>query len=333
MAVQAYAAHAAGESLRPFTYEPAPLRPHEIEVAITHCGLCHSDLHLIDDDWGDSEFPLVPGHEIVGTVSALGEYAAGFESGQRVGIGWQCGSCMRCDWCVQGEEACCPDQQATCVGHHGGFADRVRVDSRFAYALPDTMRSEHAAPLLCAGHTVYTPLHRYARPNHTIGVIGIGGLGHLALQFAHALGCRVVAFSSSPSKELEARRFGAHEFIVTSDRARLRAAASTCDLILNTVSAPIDWPDCMAVLRPKGTLVILGGPPGDIRVPVNSLIDGDRGIRGSATGSRHTMREMLRFAARHNIAPKVETMPMSEANAALDRLRENKPRFRIVLER
>lgn len=333
MAIHAYAAYAAREALRPFDFEPEPLAPHEVDVAVSHCGICHSDLHLIDDDWGVSQYPLVPGHEVVGTIHALGNAVPEFQLGQRVGIGWQCASCMRCEWCIQGEEACCPDQHATCVGHHGGFAGHVRVDYRFAYPIPEKLQSAHAAPLLCAGHTVYTPLHHFARPTHTVGVIGIGGLGHLALQFARAMGCHVVAFSSSPQKELEARRFGAHEFIHAADSTRLRAAASTCDIILSTVSAQIDWPTYMAVLRPKGTLFILGAPPGDVTVPVNSFIDGDRGIRGSATGSRTTLRAMLDFAAHHGIAPKVELTPMADVNAALDRLRQNRPRYRIVLER
>lgn len=331
MAIHGYAATAAGAPLSRFEYDAGELGAWEIELAVTHCGVCHSDLHLIDDDWELTRYPLVPGHEIVGTVVARGAAATHLEVEQRVGVGWQRGSCMNCPWCVRGEEACCPEQHATCVEHHGGFADRVRVDSRFAYPLPESLRSEIAAPLLCAGHTVFTPLYRYVKSHHTVGVMGIGGLGHLALQFARAMGCHVVAFSSSPQKELEAHRFGAHEFVLEGDRNQMRHAAGTCDYILNTVSAQIDWGAFMNVLRPQGTLIVLGGPPGDVAVPVISLIDGDRGIRGSATGSRTTMREMLSFAVHHGIAPKVEVMPMRDVNAALQRVRENKARYRVVL--
>jgi uncharacterized zinc-type alcohol dehydrogenase-like protein len=239
---------------------------------------------------------------------------------------------MTCEWCVRGEEACCPQQSATCVGHHGGFADHVRADSWFAYLLPEDLPSDAAAPLLCAGHTVFTPLRRYLRPGETVGVIGIGGLGHLALQFARAMGARVMAFSTSPHKELEAHRFGAHDFIVASRSEELKRVGASCDLLLATAPAQIDWAAYMNVVRPKGSLAVVGVPPGEVSVPVTSLIDGDRGIRGSATGSRTTMREMLEFAARHHIRPKIEVMPMREVNAAIEKVRANKARYRIVLE-
>ncbi len=332
MAIHGYAAHAARESLRPFQYEPGHLEPLEIQVAVSHCGVCHSDLHLLDDDWRVSQFPLIAGHEIVGTVSAVGSSVTGLELGRRVGIGWQCASCMACEWCVQGEEACCPTQTATCVGRHGGFADHVHVDSRFAYPLPDALPSEAAAPLLCAGHTVFTPLRRHLRPGDTVGVIGIGGLGHLAIQFARAMGAHVIAFSTTPHKELEAHRFGAHDFVLASHPDELKRAKHACDLLLATAPAQIDWAAYMDVVRYKGSLIVVGVPPGDVSVPVTSLIDGDRAIRGSATGSRTTMREMLAFAARHHIRPKTELMPMSQVNEALTRVRENKARYRIVLE-
>ena len=220
MTIHAHAAMAPRQTLNPFQYEPAGLGPWDVEVAITHCGICHSDIHLIDNDWGISSYPLVPGHEIIGTVEDAGAEVKHLKKGQRVGVGWQRGSCLVCEQCLKGNENLCPENRATCVGNHGGFAERIRVDSRFAFPIPDALASENAAPLLCGGATVYSPLKNYGVvPSMRIGVIGIGGLGHLALQFANAFGCEVTAFSSTPDKEKEAGLFGAHRFIASANLA------------------------------------------------------------------------------------------------------------------
>lgn len=206
MKISAYAAHEEKGSLHSFEYETLALAPDEVEVMVSHCGICHSDVHLVDNDWGVSDFPLVPGHEVIGTVAALGSAVSEFKVGQRVGIGWQCGSCLECDDCRRGEENLCSKSQPVAVGHYGGFADRVRSNARFVFPIPDALSSENAAPLLCGGITVYSPFRHYdVKPYMKVGVIGIGGLGHLALQFARAFGCEVTAFSHDPSKEKEAR--------------------------------------------------------------------------------------------------------------------------------
>lgn len=230
--IHGFAAHAAGAQLLPFRYSPGELGPYDVEVRVQHCGVCHSDVHLIDNDWGISRYPLVPGHEIIGTVSAVGSNVHGPVVGQRVGIGWQADSCGICEWCRSGEEHLCPKAQPTCVGRHGGFASSVRVNSRFAIPVPDALDSISAAPLLCGGVTVYTPLRNHgARPASRIGVIGIGGLGHLALQFLNKWGCDVTAFTSSDSKRDEAMKLGAHCTVNSKNESELKAISGQLDFI------------------------------------------------------------------------------------------------------
>lgn len=332
MKIDAYAAMAAGKQLEKFQYEPDALKPWDVEVAITHCGICHSDIHLIDNDWQMSGYPLVPGHEIVGNVIAVGANVTALEKGQRVGIGWQRSSCMVCEWCIRGEENMCPQNQATCAGHYGGFAKSIRIDSRFAFAVPEKLKSENAAPLLCGGITVYSPLRIYGvKPAMKVGVVGIGGLGHLALQFASAYGCEVTAFSSSPDKESEAKSFGAHHFVASSEDAALDRAAYSLDFIIVTAIADLDWARYLNILRPNGKLCFVGAVPGPITVSAFSLLMGQKSICGSAIGGRSAIAEMLEFAARHGIAAKTEVLPMEQVNTAVKKVRENRARYRMVL--
>jgi uncharacterized zinc-type alcohol dehydrogenase-like protein len=334
MTISAFAALAKGGPLEPFAYEPAALGPHDVELEVTHCGLCHSDIHLIDDNWSRSKYPQVPGHEIVGRVVALGHEVTHLAVGQRAGVGWQRSACLTCDLCLDGEENLCRKQQATCMGHHGGLADSIRIDARFAFAIPDEMDSAVAAPLLCGGVTVYAPMRRFGVTAATsVAVIGIGGLGHMALLMLRALGCETTAFSTSVSKRDEALAMGASDFAASNDPKELRRHFGRFDLILSTVHAKLDWTTYLQTLRPNGTLCLLGMPPGIMQLPPGPLITGQRAITGSDIGSRKTIREMLGFAARHRLAPLIERLPFSEANAALTRLRENRVRYRVVLER
>ncbi|MBW2379632.1 MAG: NAD(P)-dependent alcohol dehydrogenase, partial [Deltaproteobacteria bacterium] len=256
--VDAYAAHEPGASLTSFDYEPDVLGPHDVEIEITHCGICHSDLHLIDNDWQSSAYPLVPGHEIVGTIAQRGALITHVDVGERVGVGWQCGSCLQCEWCERGDENLCASIAETCVGRPGGFADRIRVDGRFAFAIPDALSSELAAPLLCGGITVYSPLQQHARPQSRVGVIGIGGLGHLAIRFARAMGCEVTAFSSTAAKEEEARAHGAHHFVSSIDDTALKGQRESLDLVISTVNSPLNWNRYVSALRPNGVLSFVG---------------------------------------------------------------------------
>jgi len=330
--IQGLAAHAAGAQLLPFKYKIGDIAPNEVEVKISHCGVCHSDVHLIDNDWGLSKYPFIPGHEIVGTITAVGSAVTDRKLGERVGIGWQADSCGVCEWCRQGEEHLCAKSQPTCIGRNGGYADAIRVNSRFAIPVPEVLTSENVAPLLCGGITVYSPLRNHlARPSSRVGVIGIGGLGHMAIQFARAFGCEVTAFSTSKDKEAEARTLGAQNFVNTLDTGALKKVAGSFDLILSTVSADQDFQGFVNALRPKGTLVILGASPSPLQIAGFSLIMGQKAIAGSPTGSPRDLHEMLDVAARHNIKAITESFKMKDANEAVKRVKNNKVRYRAVL--
>jgi uncharacterized zinc-type alcohol dehydrogenase-like protein len=332
MPINCLAAYAAKEQLGPFRYDPADLGPGDVEIEIAYCGVCHSDLHLINNDWGISVYPMVPGHEVIGHVSALGQNVKSLKLGQRVGVGWQAGACLECDYCLRGEENLCAQNQPTCVGRPGGFSERVRVHSHFAFPIPEAIESEKAGPLLCGGITVFTPLRLFTvTPLMRVGVIGIGGLGHLALQFLRAFGCEVTAFSSTPGKEAQAKKFGAHHFAESRDSAGMAKLRASFDFLLSTVFADMDWNAYLDLLRPKGKLCIVGVVAQPLNIPTFPLIVGQKTLCASNTGGSSAMREMLEFAARHGIAPQVELTPMAEANAGLARLASNQVRYRLVL--
>lgn len=319
-----------GGALDPFDFEAGDLGPWEAEVAVSCCALCHGDLHLIDNSWGISNYPLVPGHEVVGTIAAKGANVANLELGQRVGVGLQIGACLDCEWCRRGKETCCPNMCLIGPGSHGAFADRVRADARFVYPIPDALDSRHAAPLLCAGIAVYAALKRHVEAPMRVGVIGMGGLGHLALQFANALGCEVTLFSTSADKEEDARRLGAHDVVVVHEPENLAAKAGSQDFLLCTVDAQLDWAAYLNVLRPEGTLCFVGIPE-TVSIPALPLVFGRKTITSSLMGNRADFIDMLALAARRRIEPMVEPMPMAQINSALDRLRNNQQRYRIVL--
>jgi len=330
--IHGLAVHAAGAQLVPYKYDPGELKSSEVEVKITHCGVCHSDVHLIDNDWGVSRYPFIPGHEIVGTVSAIGSEVRQHKLGDRVGIGWQADSCGICEWCRQGDEHLCASAQPTCVGRNGGYADAIRVNAKFAIAVPDGLESENAAPLLCGGVTVYSPLRNHdVRPYSRVAVVGIGGLGHLGLQFARAFGAEVTAFSTSVDKEAEALNMGAHHFVNSRDTAEVKKVAGSFDFVLSTVSADQDWQALVNSLRPKGTLCVVGVPPSPIGLHAFPLIAGQRAVSGSPTGSPRDLHEMLDVAARHNIKALTERFKMADANEAIARVKKSKVRYRAVL--
>jgi alcohol/geraniol dehydrogenase (NADP+) len=330
--IQGLAAHAAGAELLPFKYEPGDLGPLQVEISITHCGICHSDLHLISNDWGISQYPFIPGHEIIGTVNAVGSGVHSLKAGQRVGLGWQANSCGECEWCTRGMENLCPTAEATCVRRHGGYASRVRANVRFVVPIPDALESEHAAPLLCGGITVYNPLRTHGvNPSSRVGVIGIGGLGHLAIQFARVFGAEVTAFSTSSSKEAEARALGAHRFVNTRETRALKEVTGSLDYILSTVNADQDWGIYVQALRPTGTLCLVGVPPSPVAIQAFPLISGIRSLTGSPIGSPARIREMLDVAARHGVKAQTERFPMAKANEAIEKVKKNKVRYRAVL--
>ncbi len=330
--IQGLAAHAAGAELLPLRYDPGKLGAHEVEIEITHCGISHSDLHLIFNDWGISQYPFIPGHEIIGTVSAVGPEVKSLSIGERVGLGWQSNSCGECEWCMKGEENLCALSESTCVHRHGGYADRVRANARFVIPIPDTLASEQAAPLLCAGVSVYSPLRiAGVNPSSRVGVVGVGGLGHLAIQFARVFGAEVTAFSTTAAKEEEARTLGAHHFVNSRETKAMKELAGTLDFILTTVNADQDWGNFVQALRPHGKLWFVGVPPSPVSVHAFPLISGTRTIAGSPVGCPWRLREMIDVAARHGVKAITELFPMAKANEAIEKVKKGKVRYRAVL--
>lgn len=322
---------APGRPLEPMELPDAgPLGETEVEIAVDHCSVCHSDVHLLDGDWGDVPRPLVPGHEVVGRVVRAGP-SVKISEHALVGLGWQAGACGACSACRSDREHLCTGGKLrTCMGRQGGFADRVRCDARFCFELPPSLDPTTAAPLLCAGLTVFSPLERmHVREGTRVGVIGVGGLGHLAVRFAAALGASVIAFDPDPSKRELARSLGAADLV----DARGPLPRGAVDLLLVTTHATLDWTSWMSVLDLEGTLCLVGIPGAPLTVSVDPLLDEQKRITGSVIGSTKTMRRMLSFAAEHGIAPIVERMPMASVNDAIARVREGRARMRIVLDR
>ena len=314
------------------TLDPGPLADEEVEIAVQHCGLCHSDLSVLKNEWGISQFPAVLGHEVIGRITALGASAKGLSVGQHVGVGWSSGSDMHCRQCMSGNHHLCPNAQATIIGHRGGFASHVRAHWAWAIPLPENLKPAETGPLLCGGITVFSPLAMYARPTSRIGVVGIGGLGHMALKFAAAYGCDVTAFTSSESKFDEARGFGAAHVVSSRDAGAIKKLAGSFDMIISTVNVPLDWDALINTLAPNGRLHCVGAVLEPIPVAAFSLIMQQRSVSGSPTGSPVGIATMLDFAARHNSAPQTEHFPMSKINDAFARLESGKARYRIVLD-
>ncbi|MES2121572.1 MAG: NAD(P)-dependent alcohol dehydrogenase [Chlamydiota bacterium] len=332
MNIQAFAATAPKNLLEAFSYPEPDLAPTEVLIEVTHCGLCHSDIHLIDNDWKRSIYPLVPGHEVIGKIVKKGSQVS-FPLGARVGCSWFFSSCLDCSTCLSGDNQFCAKRKATCIGHHGGFATHMTADSRFIFAIPEKLDSAVAAPLLCAGATVYSPFRRFKiQATDRVAVLGIGGLGHLAIQFGKAFGCSVTAISTSPGKENECRAFGAEHFLTLDQIASKPAEfALSFDYILSTVHSTVDWNLICSLLKHTGTLCLLGKSPEPMSINGLSSFSSHRSITGSSLANRFQINEMLHFAAEHQIAPQIELMPMSQINEGLERLRQNKARYRIVL--
>lgn len=332
MTYQAWAAPAAGAPFTKQSLSRQPLGADEVEVAVEHCGVCHSDLSMWQDEWGMASYPAVLGHEVVGTVTAVGSHAKGRSVGQRVGVGWNCGSCMHCRSCLSGDQHLCNEAQPTIAEHLGGFATSVRADWAWTIPLPEGLNVADAGPLLCGGITVFNPISMFATPKSRIGVIGIGGLGHLALKFAAAYGCEVTAFTSSEDKFEEARSFGAQHVVGTRDSAAIEKLEKSLDLLIVTVNAPLDWDAWIATLAPNGRMHVVGAVLEPIPVSVFPLIVRQASVGASPTGAPVDMADMLAFAARHNIAPQTEHFPMSQINEAFEHVSNGKARYRVVLD-
>ncbi len=328
-----WAAGKAGQALTEIEFDVGELHPEQVQIRVESCGVCHSDLSMVDNEWGNAKFPLVPGHEVIGVIEKAGNQVKQLAVGDRVGLGWFSGSCLACQPCLSGRHQLCATAEQTIVGRHGGFADRVRADWEWAVKLPAALDPASAGPLFCGGITVFAPISDFGvKPTDRVGVIGIGGLGHLAVQFLNKWGCEVTAFTSSESKADEARKLGAHHVVATRDRAALAKIAGSLDFILVTANVALDWDLFIGALAPDGRLHFVGAVLEPVPVAAFSLIGQRKSISGSPLGSPATVAKMLDFCARHHIAPVTETFAMKDVNAALDHLRAGKARHRVVLK-
>lgn len=333
--VKAWAANEQNGKLQSFNFELPPITDEEVEIEVDHCGICHSDLALINNDWGNANYPLVPGHEITGRIVALGSMAAkkGLRLGQKVGVGWNKSSCGHCDPCLNGQQNLCIRLQATVLGNHGGWAERVRAHWIWTLPIPDELDIRDAGPLMCAGITVFAPLLAYGvKPTDHIGIIGIGGLGHLAVQFANAWGARVTAFSSSAAKHGDIKHMGADHIVSSRDATQWDDLKGKLDFILVTVTAPLDWDKIISLLAPNGRLHFVGIITKPIPVSIFSLLIPQASLSSSPGGSRSEMDKMLRFAALHEISPVTEHWPMSKVNEAIAHIESGEAAYRVVLD-
>ena len=323
------------------TIQRRDLRPEDVLIDIKYSGICHSDIHTAHGDWGAAIFPLVPGHEIAGVVQAVGSAVTKFAVGDRVGVGCYVDSCGECEYCQQDLEQFCTkgvvstynsldyDGQPT----HGGYSQKIVVTERFVVRIPDNMELDVASPLLCAGITTYSPLrHWNAGPGKKVAILGMGGLGHMAIQYAHALGAEVTVLSRSTDKKAEALSFGADHYYATSDSETFTTLAGRFDLILNTVSANLDVDAYLSLLRIDGTLVNVGAPSQPDQYHVFSLIMGRRSIAGSLVGGIRETQEMLDFSAEHNIKPQIEVISANQVDEAYERVLRSDVRYRFVID-
>jgi alcohol/geraniol dehydrogenase (NADP+) len=329
---KAWVAKSAKQPMVLETLDPGPLGDEDVEVAVEHCGLCHSDLSVFNNEWGISQFPTVLGHEAIGHITAVGSNTKARNIGQRVGIGWFSGSDMHCRQCMSGNHHLCPQAQATIIGHRGGFASHVRAHWAWTIPLPEKLSFDDAGPLLCGGITVFSPLAMHAKPTDRVGIIGIGGLGHMAVKFAAAYGCDVTAFTSSESKFDEAKGFGANHVVSSRDSSAITKLSGSFDLLISTVNVKLDWDAMIGTLAPNGRLHVVGAVLEPIPVAAFSLIFGQHSLSGSPSGSPVAIATMLDFASRHNVAPQTEHFPMSHINEAFARLASGTARYRIVLD-
>jgi alcohol dehydrogenase (NADP+) len=339
--VNAYAAPAAGQPLAPTTIERRDVGPNDVLIEIQYAGICHSDIHTVNGDWGPQPFPVVPGHEIVGVVAEVGSAVTGHRVGDRVGVGCMVNSCGECATCRRGDEQYClngmvltyaaTDRDGTTT--QGGYSTHVVVDAHFVLRVPEGIEPAAAAPLLCAGITTYSPLRHWgAGPGRKVAVVGLGGLGHMAVKLAAAMGAEVTVLSQSLKKQEDGLRLGATDYFATSDPDTFRQLAGRFDLIVNTVSAPIDLDAYLSLLAVDGTLVYVGAPPEPLSIDVFSLISTRRSVAGSTIGGIAETQEMLDFCAGHGIGAEVEVIAADRINDAYERVLASDVRYRFVID-
>lgn len=330
--IKAYAVFEPGGELKPFEYDPGELGQDEVEIDVQYCGICHSDVSMIDNTWGNAQYPLVPGHEVAGTIAKVGDKVTHLKVGQSVGLGWHAGYCNDCRHCDNGDHNFCADKQAVIVDHHGGFADKVRAQAKSVVPIPDGMPLEAVGPLFCGGNTVFNPMVQFdLKPTSKVAVIGIGGLGHMALQFLNAWGCEVTAFTHTEAKKKEALELGAHHTLDSRDQNEIAKAAGHFDFIISTVNVKLDWNLYLGTLAPRGRLHFVGVVLEPLDINVFPLMMRQNSLSGSPVGSPETIRKMLDFANLHNIRPVVQEYPFEQVNEAISALRKGDVRYRAVL--
>jgi uncharacterized zinc-type alcohol dehydrogenase-like protein len=339
---QAYAAFDNTSPLRPFDAPRRDPRANDVTIDILYCGICHSDLHQVKNDWKNSKYPMVPGHEIVGRVVAVGDKVAKVKPGQLVGVGCMVDSCRECDPCKRGLEQYCEKRNTQTYNDverdgttptYGGYSKRVVVEERFVLRIAEQAKLEAVAPLLCAGITTYSPLrHWKVGKGSRVGVVGLGGLGHMAVKIAAAMGAEVTLFSSSDRKREDAKRLGAHEYVVSSEKAQMRKQSGRLDFIIDTVSADHDITGLLMALRLDGTMVLVGAPEKPLALPPFPLLMNRRSIAGSGIGGIPETQEMLDFCVEHKLTADVEVVPIQKINEAYERLQKADVRYRFVID-
>ncbi|MGC2194702.1 MAG: NAD(P)-dependent alcohol dehydrogenase [Terriglobales bacterium] len=337
-----YAALTAKAKLAPFSFERRQPREHDVLIDIEYCGICHSDIHQAREEWGEAIFPMVPGHEIVGTVNAVGSKVTKFKIGDRAGVGCFIDSCRTCPECRRGLEQYCSvltswtyngREQDQTTPTYGGYSERIVVDEKYVLCMPVNLAPDASAPLLCAGITLYSPLkHWQAGPGKKVAIIGLGGLGHMGVKLAHALGAEVTVLSQSLRKQQDAKRLGADYFYATSDPETFSKLDRHFDLILNTVSADIDWNQYLKLLKVDGSMVVVGIPEKENAVAAASIVMGRRSLAGSAIGGIQETQEMLDFCGKHNIVSDIEVVPIQKVNEAYERVLKSDVRYRFVID-
>lgn len=340
--VKGYAALSAKAQLTPFTFSRRELTANDVLITIHFCGICHSDIHQVNNEWGGSLFPMVPGHEIVGIVNQIGSAVNRFNIGDRVGVGCYVDSCRQCENCEDNLDQYCLNGITTTYNARsrdgteimqGGYSTQIVVNEDYVLAVPDNLPLDATAPLLCAGITLYSPLkHWKCSANTKVAIIGLGGLGHIGVKLAHAMQAEVTVLSHSPTKENDSKRLGANHFYTTRDPQTFKKLANSFDLIINTVSAQLKWDDYLNLLKRDGTMVVLGVPEQSVPITAFSLINGRRRIAGSLIGSITETQEMLNFCAKHAITADIELIKAREINAAYERVLNSDVKYRFVID-
>jgi uncharacterized zinc-type alcohol dehydrogenase-like protein len=339
---KAFAAHNATSPLGPFDFERREPGPHDVQFEILYCGVCHSDIHQVRNEWGNSIYPMVPGHEIVGRVTKVGDHVKKFKAGDLAGVGCLVDSCRECENCKEGLEQYCKNGSVGTYNAlerdgktvtYGGYSNHIVVNEDFVLKVSEKLPLEAVAPLLCAGITTYSPLrHWKVGKGHKVGVVGLGGLGHMAVKFASSFGAEVTMMSTSQSKEADAKKLGAHKFLLTKDAEQVKALAGYFDFIVDTVSAPHDYNMYLGMLNTNGVQICVGAPPEPAPVAAFNLIMERRSLAGSLIGGLPQTQEMLDYCAEHNIVSEVEVIAMKDINEAYERMLKGDVRYRFVID-